>query len=211
MRTFILVLVLFLAVAAFATTNTAAVAQTAPVPIVIPTGARAHVVCENCNDVVVTIHRSKKLPLLKVDLDLSGGVIGTGGNVTGVGTFGLGVEFRLNSWAGIAAFGDFGVTGGLLEGKVGSVWSTGLGAAFWPANWVRLAIGAGYEGIRNPSWNFSLGGPIGFVKADFLLGNCGFALGVTAAGGPAWNWAGDLGSLWSVSGGVRWFFGGPRR
>lgn len=150
-------------------------------------------------------------PQFKLDVGLSAGVLGASRYITGFGATSIGLEYRLTSWAGVLAMGQVGGGGGLLEGRVNSLWGAGLGVAFWPAPWARIVLAGGCEDTRNQSWNSSLVGPVGIARVDFLLGDSGFAIGLTASGGPGWDWDGNMWGRWSVSAGLRFFFGGPRR
>lgn len=213
----VLVFVLFLDGMTFVVPRMA-FAQTSNNSIMVPAGKQTVIECTGCGEIHITFLRDKPAvvrapiirPLFKLDVGLNGGVIGAGSRAAvPMATFGLGLEYRISYWFGILGMAEFGGSGGLLEGKTNSIWSTGLAAAFWPAEDIRLAVGAGYLGVRNTSWNFSFGGPVVIAKADFMVWD-GLAIGATLAAGPGWDWRGDIASLWSVSAGVRWFFGGSR-
>lgn len=149
--------------------------------------------------------------MFKVDVGVSAGALGIGGKATPIGKIGLGVEFRLAPWAGLLLGTEFGVVGGMFDTKVGTMWGTKFGVAFWPSSIVRLNIGAGYQGVRNSRWNLRVGGPVAIVGADFILAG-GFAIGVSGSVGPGWErLGGKLGAFWSGSAGFGWFFGGPRQ
>lgn len=204
------VIVLFFA-GMFVTPNPAVAQQQGPV--VLARGQRA--VVTGCDDVTIVIRRpaiSTIPPLFRFEVGVSGGVLGAGTNYrTWVAEFEAALEYRLNEWAGVYAFGAIGGAGGLLEGKVNSVTLGALGVAFWPADYARIVLAGGYESIRNPSWNHSFGGPAAIGKLDFLIGKSGFGLGVTGTAGPGWTWTGDLATLYTVVGGIRWHFGGGER
>jgi hypothetical protein len=150
-------------------------------------------------------------PEFRFEVAVGGGVLAAGTNYRQwAATAEAGLEYRLASWLGVYGFVGVGGTGGLFEGDANSVLLAGIGAALWPADYVRIVLGGGGMTVRNPSWNFSYGGPMGLAKLDFLLGDSGFGLGATALVGPSWIWTGDMSTGYIVTAGVRWFFGGLR-
>lgn len=162
--------------------------------------------CPKCPELLTS-----SAPMVKVDLNLNFGGIGYADFTNVFGNINLGVEFRLTQSVGVIIDADFGGGGGVIEDPGSSVWSTGVGVALWATDHARVVLGAGYRGVRNASWNFSVGGPQGFIDARFLLGDDGFSLGTRLASGPMWDYEDQLDAGWEWTVGLGWIFGGPRQ
>jgi len=182
--------------------------------VVFAPGQKGAILARGFNHAEILVHRRSDTvatpSCFRFEIGVSGGLLGAGTKYRVWAAMAeAAVEYRLKSWLGVYAFGGGGGTGGLFEGDANSVILGGVGAALWPADYVRIVLGGGGITVRNPSWNDSYVGPMGLAKLDFLLGS-GFGLGATALVGSGWTWWGDLSTGWLVTAGVRWHFGGKR-
>lgn len=183
-------------------------------PPPVPTKCPAKAPCVKCPGCpVAAVQPPAPAPsMFKIDVGIGVGGIGVDRKVGFGGALNLGVEFRLNSWAGLLLGANFGlVTGPIVDTKPGSGWGTFFGAAFWPTPTVRFLLGGGYQGLRNSRWNLRTGGPVAMVGVD-ILAISGWSIGMSGYVGTGWkNPGGKLAAFYAFQPTIRWFFGGRRK